>query len=120
MYQVEMLKSKVHGAIITKADVNYVGSLTLDEDLMDAAGMLPFEKITVVNNNNGERIETYLIKGDRGTGVCQLNGAAARKGLPGDKIIIMAFASMDNVDAKGWKPLRVIIGDENKIAAIET
>ena len=90
--QIEILKSKVHRAVITEANLNYVGSLTLDEDLMDAANMIEHEKIHVVNVNNGERIETYLIKGPRGSGVVCLNGAAARRGEPGDVIIVISYA----------------------------
>ena len=86
------MKSKVHRAVITEANLNYVGSLTLDEDLMDAANMIENEKITVVNANNGERIETYLIKGKRGSGVVCLNGPAARKGCEGDVVIVISYA----------------------------
>jgi aspartate 1-decarboxylase len=88
MYQIQILKSKVHRATITEANVDYVGSLTMDEDLMDAANMIEHEKIQVVNVNNGERIETYLIKGKRGSGVICLNGPAARKGVVGDFVCI--------------------------------
>lgn len=102
--QIEVLKSKIHRAIITEANLNYIGSLTLDEDLMDAAGMIENEKIQVVNVNNGERIETYLIKGKRGNGVCCLNGPAARKGATGDIVIIISYASMDFEEAKQFKP----------------
>lgn len=92
--QIEILKSKVHRAVITEANLNYVGSLTLDEDLMDAANLIENEKITVVNANNGERLETYLIKGKRGSGVVCLNGPAARKGTAGDVVIIISYAQM--------------------------
>jgi aspartate 1-decarboxylase len=113
--QIEILKSKVHRAVITEANLNYVGSLTLDEDLMDAANMIENEKITVVNVNNGERLETYLIKGKRGSGVVCLNGPAARKGVAGDVIIIISYASMDFEEAKSFKPTIVIPRGNNKL-----
>src|SRR5215204_64923 len=99
---IEILKSKVHRAVITEANLNYVGSLTLDEDLMDAANMIENEKVQVVNVNNGERLETYLIKGERGSGIVCLNGPAARKGLPGDVVIIITYAIMDFESAKSY------------------
>ena len=102
--QIQVLKSKVHRAVITEADLNSVGSLTLDEDLMDAANMIEGEKIQIVNVNNGERIETYLIKGKRGSGTVCLNGPAARKGAVGDIIIIISYALMDFEEAKIFKP----------------
>jgi len=114
MYQIQILKSKVHRATITEANLEYVGSLTMDEDLMDAANMLEHEKIQVVNVNNGERIETYLIKGKRGSGVICLNGPAARKGVVGDVIIIISYALMNFEDAKSWKPT-VIFPNENNL-----
>lgn len=113
--QIEILKSKVHRAVITEANLNYVGSLTLDEDLMDAANMIENEKIHVVNVNNGERIETYLIKGPRGSGVVCLNGAAARKGAPGDVVIIISYASMDFEEAKKHKPTIIFPKEGNKL-----
>jgi aspartate 1-decarboxylase len=106
--QIEVLKSKIHRAVITEANLNYVGSLTVDEDLMDAANMIEYEKIHVVNVNNGERIETYLIKGARGSGVICLNGAAARKGEVGDVVIIISYGIMDFEKAKTHKPTVVI------------
>ncbi len=111
--QIEILKSKVHRAVITEANLNYVGSLTLDEDLMDAANMIEHEKIHVVNVNNGERIETYLIKGPRGSGVVCLNGAAARRGEPGDVIIVISYAIMDFEKAKTHKPTVVFPKEGN-------
>ncbi|WP_207493518.1 aspartate 1-decarboxylase [Aridibaculum aurantiacum] len=102
--QIQILKSKIHRATITEANLNYVGSLTLDEDLMDAANMIEHEKIQVVNVNNGERLETYLIKGKRGSGVVCLNGPAARKGMTGDVIVIISYAVMDFEAAKKYKP----------------
>jgi aspartate 1-decarboxylase len=113
--QIEILKSKVHRAVITEANLNYVGSLTLDEDLMDAANMIENEKITVVNANNGERLETYLIKGKRGSGVVCLNGPAARKGNEGDVVIIISYAQMDFEEAKKFKPSVVFPKEGNKL-----
>jgi aspartate 1-decarboxylase len=113
--QIQILKSKVHRAVITEANLNYVGSLTLDEDLMDAANMIENEKIQVVNVNNGERIETYLIKGGRGTGVVCLNGPAARKGAEGDVVIIISYALMDFEEAKKFKPAIIFPQAGNKL-----
>lgn len=112
---IEILKSKVHRAVITEANLNYVGSLTLDEDLMDAANLIENEKITVVNANNGERLETYLIKGERGSGVVCLNGPAARKGTVGDVVIIISYAQMDFEKAKSFKPSVVFPTEGNKL-----
>jgi aspartate 1-decarboxylase len=120
MYQIKMLKSKIHGITITEANVHYTGSLTLDTELIEAANMIPDEWVVIVNNSNGERIETYLIAGSKGSGVCCLNGAAARKGIEGDKLIIMSNMWVDHLDAKGWKPIRVFINDKNKIEKTET
>jgi aspartate 1-decarboxylase len=102
--QIQVLKSKIHRAVITEADLNYVGSLTLDEDLMDAANMIEGEKIQIVNVNNGERIETYLIKGKRGSGTVCLNGPAARKGAVGDVIIIISYGILPFEEAKTFQP----------------
>ena len=113
--QIEILKSKVHRVVVTEANLSYVGSLTLDEDLMDAANMIEHEKITVVNANNGERLETYLIKGKRGSGVCCLNGPAARKGMEGDVIIVISYASMDFEEAKRFKPTIAFPKEGNKL-----
>ncbi|ULQ57808.1 aspartate 1-decarboxylase [Flavihumibacter rivuli] len=113
--QIEILKSKVHRAVITEANLHYVGSLTLDEDLMDAANMIEHEKIQVVNVNNGSRIETYLIKGKRGSGVCCLNGPAARQGAVGDVVIIISYATMDFEEAKTFKPSIVFPKEGNKL-----
>ena len=101
---VQILKSKIHRAVVTEANLNYIGSITIDAELMDKAGILPNEKVYIVNNNNGERFETYVIKGDRGSGMICLNGAAARKVQPGDVVIIMAYAYMDFEEAKNFKP----------------
>ena len=107
---VEILKSKIHCVHVTDAKLSYIGSITIDEDLMDAAGLLPGEHVYWVDNNNGERFETYVIKGDRGSGCICLNGAAARKVQVGDVIIIMAYASMTPEEAKDFKP-RIIFPD---------
>jgi aspartate 1-decarboxylase len=113
--QIQILKSKVHRAVITEANLNYVGSLTLDEDLMDAANMIEHEKIQVVNVNNGERIETYLIKGKRGSGVVCLNGPAARKGAEGDIVIIISYALMEFEEAKKFHPMVIFPSEGNKL-----
>ena len=113
--QIEILKSKIHRAVITEANLQYVGSLTLDEDLMDAANMIENEKIQVVNVNNGERIETYIIKGKRGSGTVCLNGPAARKGMVGDVVVIISYASMPFEEAKTFKPWLVFPKDGNKL-----
>ena len=113
--QIEILKSKVHRAVITEANLNYVGSLTLDEDLMVAANMIENEKVQVVNVNNGERLETYLIKGKRGSGFCCLNGPAARRGMVGDVVVIISYAAMDFEEAKKFKPSVVFPKEGNKL-----
>jgi aspartate 1-decarboxylase len=102
--QIEILKSKIHRVTVTEANINYIGSIAIDEDLMDAANLIEFEKVMVVDINNGERFETYVIKGGRGTGIICLNGAAARKVVVGDVVIILSFASMDFEEAKLFKP----------------
>lgn len=101
---IEVLKSKIHCARVTEANLNYMGSITIDEDLMDAAGLLPHEHVHVVNNCNGERIETYVIRGERGTGCICLNGAAARKFQVGDEIIIMAYAQLTPDEVPAHSP----------------
>jgi len=101
---VDILKSKIHRVTVTEANLNYIGSITIDEDLMDAANIITHEKVSIVNNNNGERFETYVIKGERGSGVICLNGAAARKVQPGDIVIIMAYAMMEFEEAKKFIP----------------
>lgn len=111
---IEILKSKIHRATVTQANLNYIGSISIDEDLMDAANLIEFEKVQVVNINNGERLETYVIKGERGSGVISLNGAAARKAHPGDLVIIAAFAQMDFEEAKKFKPSIVFPDSSNK------
>ena len=101
---IEVLKSKLHCVTVTEANLNYMGSITIDEDLMDAANMIAGEKVQIVDNNNGERFETYIIKGERGSGCFCLNGAAARKVQVGDVVIIMSYALMDFEEAKTFKP----------------
>ena len=114
--QIQILKSKIHRAVITEANLNYVGSLTLDEDLMDAANLIENEKIQVVNVNNGERLETYIIRGKRGTGIVCLNGPAARKGAEGDIVIIISYALMDFEEAKRFKPVIVFPKEGNRLS----
>lgn len=101
---IEVLKSKIHRVTVTEANLNYIGSITIDSDLLDAANILPNERVYIVDNNNGERLDTYVIPGERGSGVICLNGAAARKVQPGDVVIIMAYASMDFEEAKSFNP----------------
>ena len=112
---VEVLKSKIHRATVTDANLDYVGSITIDEDLMDAAGLIAGEHVYVVDNNNGERLETYVIAGERGSGCVCLNGAAARKVQVGDKVIIVAYAQFEEKELKNYKPTVVIVDDNNKI-----
>ena len=101
---IEVMRSKIHCARVTEANLNYMGSITIDEDLMDAANLIAGEKVAIVDNNNGERFETYIIKGERGSGCICLNGAAARKVQVGDIVIIMSYALMDFEEAKSFKP----------------
>jgi len=112
---IEVLKSKIHCAHVTEANLNYMGSITIDEDLMDAANLIPGEKVYIADNNNGERFETYIIQGKRGSGCICLNGAAARKVQLGDIIIIMSYALMDSEEARKFKPLLVFPDDQNRI-----
>jgi len=112
---IEVLKSKLHCATVTEANLHYMGSITIDEDLMDAAGLIAGEKVQVVNNNNGERFDTYIIKGPRASGAICLNGAAARKVQVGDVIIIMAYALMDFEEAKTFTPKVVFPTPDNKL-----
>jgi aspartate 1-decarboxylase len=112
--QIEIFKSKIHRAVITEANLNYAGSITIDEELMEAANIIENEKVQVVNINNGERLETYVIKGKRGSGVCCLNGPAARKAVVGDIVVIIAYATMDFEEAKTFKPSVVFPKEGNK------
>lgn len=113
--EIEILKSKIHRAVITEANLQYVGSLTLDEDLMDAANLIENEKVQVVNVNNGSRLETYIIKGKRGSGTVCLNGPAARQGAAGDIVIVISYATMDFEEAKKFKPSLVFPKEGNKL-----
>lgn len=113
-----MLKSKIHRAIVTEANLYYEGSFTIDEDILDAADMLPHEKVSVVNINNGERFETYTIPGERGSKVFCLNGAAARKGTVGDEVIIISYANYDENELKTYKPTVVLVNKNNEIQSI--
>ncbi|MBI5371149.1 MAG: aspartate 1-decarboxylase [Sphingobacteriales bacterium] len=117
MQQIEMLKSKIHRVKVTDANLDYVGSITIDEDLMDAAGLIEFEKVQVVNNNNGERLETYVIKGERGTGTICLNGAAARKVQKGDILIIVSYIQIDLASARTFKPVIIFPDEQNRLPA---
>lgn len=112
---IQVLKSKIHNVKITFTELNYIGSITIDEDLLDAANMIENEKVLIVNNTNGERLETYVIKGERGSGIIGLNGAAARRGMIGDELIIISFASMDFEEAKSHKPWLVFPNTYNKL-----
>jgi len=112
---IEVLKSKIHCAHVTEANLNYMGSITIDEDLMDAANLIAGEKVYIADNNNGERFETYIIKGKRGSGCICLNGAAARKVQLGDIIIIMSYALMDFEEARTFKPFLVFPDGQNRI-----
>ena len=114
---IQRFKSKIHRATITQADLNYVGSITIDEDLMEAAGLIDGEKVQVVNNNNGERLETYVINGERGSGVICLNGAAARRAQVGDTIIIIAYAWMQEEEARQFRPKVVFPDQQNRLPA---
>lgn len=108
-------KSKIHRAVITQAELHYEGSCTIDLDLMDAAGLLPYEQIAIVNINNGERFETYVIPGDRGSKSICLNGAAARKGQPGDRVIIISYAQLSQDEIPGFKPTVILVDETNSI-----
>jgi aspartate 1-decarboxylase len=113
--QIQVLKSKIHRVKVTQAELHYVGSITIDEDLMDAANIIENEKVQIVNVNNGERFETYVIKGARKTGTICLNGPAARKVQVGDVIIVIAYATMDFEEAKKWKPFLIFPDPNNKL-----
>lgn len=110
-----MLQAKIHRATITEADLTYEGSITIDKDLLDTVGIKEFERVEIYNINNGERFDTYTIEGPRGSGVIGLNGAAARKGMVGDLIIIVAFSFYDSSDLKNYSPRIILLGDDNKI-----
>ena len=112
---IEIVKSKIHRVKVTGADLNYIGSITIDKDLMDAANIIQGEKIQIVNNNNGERLETYVIPGSRGSGEITVNGAAARKVSIGDVLILITYASMDFEEAKNFKPSIIFPNEENNL-----
>ncbi|WP_336514047.1 aspartate 1-decarboxylase [Pollutibacter soli] len=112
---IEILKSKIHRMTITEANLHYVGSITIDENIMEASGIIENEKVQVVNVNNGSRIETYVIKGKRGSGVCCLNGPAARRGAAGDIVIIISYATMEYEEAKAFKPWIVFPKENNQL-----
>lgn len=110
-----MYKSKIHRATLTDANLHYEGSATIDSDLLDAADILPYEKVQIVNINNGSRIETYVIEGKRGSGEICLNGAAARLGEPGDMIILISYAEVDDIEAREWEPKTILVDENNRI-----
>jgi aspartate 1-decarboxylase len=112
---IEVLKSKIHHVKLTQADLNYVGSIAIDEDLLDAANMIEGEKVHVLNMNNGERLETYIIRAPRGTGTVTLNGPAARKAAVGDLVLVVSYALVDFEEAKGFKPSIIFPDTNNKI-----
>ncbi len=113
-----MMKSKIHRATVTQANLDYVGSITIDRDLMDAADLLPNEKVQIVDNDNGNRLETYVIEGERGSGVIGLNGAAARLVYPGDKVIIISYAELEDAAAREHEPTVVFVDDNNHVARL--
>ena len=115
---VTLFKSKIHRAVVTQADLNYVGSITVDEALMEAAHIMPHEKVQVVNNNNGSRFETYVIPGPRDSGVICLNGAAARLVQPGDTVIIITYAMMTREEARQFKPTVVLVDENNRVTSL--
>ncbi|MEO3403019.1 aspartate 1-decarboxylase [Mucilaginibacter sp. CAU 1740] len=112
---IEVLKSKLHRVRVTQAELNYVGSITIDEDLIEAANIIPNEKVQIVNNNNGARFETYVIKGERGTGTVCLNGATARLAQVGDIVIIMSYAYMEAEEARSYEPILIFPDPDNKL-----
>lgn len=113
-----MMKAKIHRATVTEANLNYVGSITIDKKLMEAVDILPNEKVQIVNNNNGARLETYVIEGEPGSGVICLNGAAARLVQPGDVVIIISYAMMSDEEARSHKPRVAIMGENNQIVQL--
>ena len=118
--EIEMLKGKIHRATVTQAELNYVGSITVDEVLLEGSGIREYQKVQVVDINNGNRLETYTIAGEKNSGVICLNGAAARLFAPGDKVIIMAYASYNEKDLENYSPKVVFVDDENKIKKISS
>ena len=115
-----MMKSKLHRTTVTEANLDYVGSITIDRDLMDAADLLPNEKVQIVDNDNGNRLETYVIEGERGSGVIGLNGAAARLVHPGDTVIIISYAEMEDAEAREHEPTVVFVDERNRVQRLGT
>ncbi|MEC3885881.1 aspartate 1-decarboxylase [Halobacillus litoralis] len=113
-----MMKAKIHRARVTEANLNYVGSVTIDQDLLDQVGILPHEKVQIVNNNNGERLETYVIAGERGSGVVCLNGAAARRVQPDDVVIIVSYAMLHEEELEEFRPKIALMDENNKVEQI--
>jgi aspartate 1-decarboxylase len=113
-----MLYAKIHRATVTQADLHYVGSLTVDRDLLDAAGLLPGERVDVVDIDNGNRLTTYVIEGERGSGTMCINGAAARLIAPGDKVIVIAYAAMDDAEARTFQPHVVFVDEHNRVVEV--
>jgi aspartate 1-decarboxylase len=113
-----MLYAKIHRATVTQADLHYVGSLTVDRDLLDAAGLLPGERVDVVDIDNGNRLTTYVIEGERGSGTLCINGAAARLIAPGDKVIVIAYAAMDDAEARTFEPHVVFVDEHNRVVEV--
>ena len=116
--QLEMLKAKIHRATVTQAEIDYVGSITVDEDLLEATGIFEYEKVQVVNVNNGQRLETYTIAGERGSGIICLNGAAAHCARPGDKVIIMSYARLSPEEARAHRPIVAFVDEDNRITRL--
>jgi len=114
----EMCKAKIHQATVTEADLNYTGSITIDKALLDELDILHYERVQVLNINNGARMETYVIEGEPDSGIICLNGAAARWAVPGDKVIIIAYCLIDDAEARSWKPKIVLLDEKNKITKI--
>lgn len=114
-----LMKSKIHRARVTEANLDYIGSITIDQDLMDASDIIENEKVQIVNNNNGNRFETYVIPGPRGSGVVCLNGAAARLVHPGDVVIIISYGLLDRVEAKDFKPKVIFLDENNRISEVD-
>ena len=116
--QLTLLKCKIHRATVTESDLNYEGSISIDLDFMEQAGLLEFEQVDVLNVNNGERLTTYVLEGARGSGIIGLNGAAARKGMKGDKVIIAAYCGVDANEAKQHKPVLLLMGENNTVSEV--
>jgi len=111
---VNVCKAKIHRAVVTETELGYIGSITIDENLLEASRMLPNERVQVLNHNNGERLETYIIGGERGSGTICLNGPAARRGVVGDMVTVIAYAWLEEAEAREWKPTVVLVDDKNQ------